>query len=299
MKNLHEIRSVATVAQLGTLSAAARALSIHRATVQRHVDFLEDLLQTKLFVRHARGYTPTEPALELVKFANRAEADFNRIIYQMRERATAIAGKITISAIEEISPAINAAIVDILRAHPTLSVRFVCSSDATEIDFRTAQIALRAGERPSEDDYIVRNLCTIQMGLYAAPAYVAAHGVPKGPDDFARHAFAGPLTHTQNAGIFGWFNTHIPPQSAALISNSAAALEVAVLNGTCIGFLPTFRAREEGDLIEILPAQDDWQFSVWLVTHVDLRALPKVKACFDIIKTRLNSSNLVTYRSPL
>ncbi|MEO1307067.1 MAG: LysR family transcriptional regulator [Pseudomonadota bacterium] len=292
MKNLNEIRSVATVAKLGTLSGAARELSVHRATVQRHVEFLEELLQTKLFVRHARGYTPTEPALKLVQFADRAEADFNRIIYQTREQATEISGEITITALEEITPALNAAIIDILGTHPDLRVRFLCSTDVLDIDFRHAQIALRVGERPNEDDYIVRNLCTIQMGLYASKAYAERFGVPASPDEFRTHHFAGPSSQSQNVGIFNWFNANVPPARATLLSNSAAALEAAVLEGVCIGFLPTFRSDQDDNLFEVLPPHEEWRINVWLVTHIDLRAVPKVRACFDIIKDRLNSTHL-------
>ena len=64
-----EIRTAAQVARLGRVSAAAEALGMHHSSVIRHIDLLEERLHTRLFQRHARGYTPTEAAEELLRTA--------------------------------------------------------------------------------------------------------------------------------------------------------------------------------------------------------------------------------------
>ena len=63
MDSWNEIKTAYQVARLGTVSAAAESLGVHRATVIRHIDALEAELGRKLFQRHIRGYTPTEAAL--------------------------------------------------------------------------------------------------------------------------------------------------------------------------------------------------------------------------------------------
>ncbi|MEO1636831.1 MAG: LysR family transcriptional regulator, partial [Cyanobacteria bacterium J06631_9] len=60
MDNWNEIRTAYQVARLGTISAAAETLGVHRSTVIRHIDALEAQLGEKVFLRHSRGYTPTE-----------------------------------------------------------------------------------------------------------------------------------------------------------------------------------------------------------------------------------------------
>ncbi|MCG8540561.1 MAG: LysR family transcriptional regulator, partial [Clostridia bacterium] len=69
MDNWNEIRTAACVARMGQISGAAEALGIHRATVHRHIDMLEASLGAKLFLRHAKGFTPTELGLELLRVA--------------------------------------------------------------------------------------------------------------------------------------------------------------------------------------------------------------------------------------
>ena len=52
-----EIKAAYQVARLGTVSAAAEVLGVHRATVIRHIDALEAELGGTLFHRHNTGYT--------------------------------------------------------------------------------------------------------------------------------------------------------------------------------------------------------------------------------------------------
>ena len=65
MENWDEVKTAYQVARMGTVSGAADVLGVHHATVIRHVDALEQRLGVKLFQRHARGYTATEPGMDL------------------------------------------------------------------------------------------------------------------------------------------------------------------------------------------------------------------------------------------
>jgi DNA-binding transcriptional LysR family regulator len=60
IKKWTEVQTAYQVAKLGTVSAAAQALGCHRATINRHVDMLEEELGARVFIRHARAYTITE-----------------------------------------------------------------------------------------------------------------------------------------------------------------------------------------------------------------------------------------------
>lgn len=50
-----ELRTAHRLAKLGTISATADDLGVHRATVNRHVDTIERAFGAKFFQRHARG----------------------------------------------------------------------------------------------------------------------------------------------------------------------------------------------------------------------------------------------------
>ena len=62
-------RTFLEVVRDGSLSGAARKLSLTQPTVGRHIDALESSLQLSLFSRSPQGLTATPAALELVPYA--------------------------------------------------------------------------------------------------------------------------------------------------------------------------------------------------------------------------------------
>ncbi|MEM9137560.1 MAG: LysR family transcriptional regulator, partial [Cyanobacteria bacterium P01_F01_bin.42] len=79
MNNWNEIRTAYQVARLGTVSAAAEILGVHRSTVIRHIDTLEAIFDAKIFLRHAKGYTPTDLGFDLMRVARATEDQFGQL----------------------------------------------------------------------------------------------------------------------------------------------------------------------------------------------------------------------------
>ena len=123
MDNWNEIRTAAKVASVGTISAAADALGVHRATVTRHIDELEAQLSAKLFHRHARGFTPTELGIELLRIANATEEQFGQLIRLAKGQSETLSGEITITTVEVLAPHIIPRIATFGSLHPDISVR--------------------------------------------------------------------------------------------------------------------------------------------------------------------------------
>src|SRR3954465_10422546 len=62
-------RSFLAVTREGSLSGAARALSLTQPTIGRHIDALEATLGVSLFTRSQAGLIPSEGASNLVPYA--------------------------------------------------------------------------------------------------------------------------------------------------------------------------------------------------------------------------------------
>ena len=75
--NLDQLRTLVAIADLGTFSAACRALHLAQPTVSLHVSELEARLDTPLLLRGHRRVTPTAAGADLVSRARRLlrEAD--------------------------------------------------------------------------------------------------------------------------------------------------------------------------------------------------------------------------------
>ena len=51
-----------------------------------------------------------------------------------------------------------------------------------------------------------------------------------------------------------------------------------------IGFLPVLQAKDDPNLIEVIPSREEWSGPLWLVTHVDLHRTTKVQAFLTHLK---------------
>ncbi len=276
-----EIRIAYHVARAGTVSGAAEALGVHHATVIRHVDALEARLGLRLFQRHARGYTPTEAGIELMQVAGATDDQFAQLAARLGGGGTAMEGELTITSIPELAPLLVPALIRFGAAHPALAVRLLTDTRVYRLEYGEAHVAIRASDRPQEPDNVVQPFGRIRYALYAAPEYVAAHGRPDGAEELARHRCVGPDRPDTPVPFLRWLAGHVPASALVFRGSDLATLERAVLDGAGVGFLPPWKAQ---GMVEILPAREEWDAVLWLVSHVDLHRSAKVQAALGHLK---------------
>jgi len=187
----HLIRSFLAVAQLGSVSAAARSLGVSQPTLSRDIQMLEMQTKLNLFKRSTQGLGLTEAGQSLVESAeqmrNAADA-FNR---QASGLSTGLAGDIRISANEVIGIyLLPAAIAAFQRQHPAINVEIVISNRASSLNKREADLALRMF-RPSQASLVARRLPDMALGFYAHKDYLKAHGIPDSIDTVLQQQIIG------------------------------------------------------------------------------------------------------------
>ena len=284
MDNWNEIRTAAHVARLGTISAASNALGVHRATVTRHIDALEGILDAKLFQRHARGFTPTELGLELLRIADATDAQFGELHRLARGSADEISGRVVVTALDVLVPYILPMIADVQVEHPNLGIDLVTSDRMLKLEYGEAALAFRIGRKPDHPDNVVIRIGTVEMGLYAAPSYVSRYGLPE-VGTFSGHAFVGPDGSAPRPPYFAWLAATVPETAVKLRTNSVASSFEAVVVGLGIGFLPTHAAEQTG-CTAVHPPEPSWHEAIWAVTHVDLHKTSKVQALLGVLRQR-------------
>ncbi|MEO6298394.1 MAG: LysR family transcriptional regulator [Paracoccaceae bacterium] len=279
-----EIRTAFQVARLGTVSGAAEVLGVHHATVIRHIDALEKRLGTKLFQRHARGYTPTESGRELLKVAQTTEEQFGQLISRIKGQGETVTGELVVTSVTGIAPVLTPVFAAYQAAYPEVIIRFISDMRLFRLDYGEAHVAIRAGVAPQEPDNVVQPLVRMQVGLYASQAYVQRHGRPNGPADYAKHRFIGPDTSEPRAPFHRWLRDNIPPEAIMYRMTESAANDEAIRLGLGIGFMDSRAARGETGLVEIMPPVPEWDSALWIVTHVDLHRTLKVQSFLTILK---------------
>ncbi len=279
-----EIRTAYQVARLGTVSGAADVLGVHHATVIRHIDALEKRLGTKLFQRHARGYTPTEAGRDLLTTAQRTEEQFGQLVSRIRGQGETVTGELVVTSISGIAHVLTPVFAEFQAAHPGVAIRFFSDMRLFRLDYGEAHVAIRAGSAPEDPDYVVQPLVRMTAALYASKAYVAAHGRAEGPQDFARHRFVGPVDADSRAPFYRWLLANVPPEAVTYRVSEPEASLAAVRSGIAMGFLSVRDAERDPDLVQILAPQADWSSSLWIVTHVDLHRTLKVQSFLTVLK---------------
>jgi len=283
-ENWDEIRTAFQVARVGTVSGAAEMLGVHHATVIRHIDALETRLGAKLFQRHARGYTPTEAGQELLTVAQTTEDKFSQLAARIAGTGTEISGELVVTSLAGLSRLVTPTLVQMGRDHPGIRLRYITDARVYRLEYGEAHVAIRAGDKPQDPDYVVQPLITKQVALYASRGYIAEHGQPGDETDFAGHMFIGPEGDSARAPYNRWLLAHVPAENIALGSNDPVFTQEAAVAGAGLAFLPILDGRSEPDLVEVIGPRDDWGVPLWLVTHVDLHRTPKIQAFLTALK---------------
>ena len=85
--NLDQLRTLVSIIDLGTFSAAAQALHLAQPTVSLHISELESRLDARLVVRGSRRVTPTAAGTALVERARRLLRDADDAVDAVRRQA--------------------------------------------------------------------------------------------------------------------------------------------------------------------------------------------------------------------
>lgn len=270
-----ELRTALAVAKLGTVQAAAEALGVHRATVNRHVDTLESELGVPLFQRHAKGYTLTDVGHDMLEVANRADELFSDFQGRSSSYVEKLSGSLKISSLAVVAPLVVPIIDQFHQKHSEIELEFIADEQLARLEHGQAHIAIRVGKKPTTPDYVVLPFRQIRFGIYASAHYIKKAGKPK-QGNLSSHKFVGPHGMNTPLPYAAWVNSQIPRASFVLRTTSQQVIITAIKQGLGIGFVPEHEARAS-ELVEITAPKDDWSVSIWIVTHADLRRTLKVQ----------------------
>jgi len=278
MDHWNELRTALMLARRGTVNATAEALGVHRATVNRHIDVLEQNFDTPLFQRHARGYSLTETGQQMLEVASRAEEMFKDLAGRSRAHAGKLSGKLIVTALSNFAPLIMPAVREFHLSHPDIELEFVAGAQLSRLEHGEAHVALRAGPKPDQPDYVVQMYGTIRFGLYASSDYIKRNGKKTRLAELSNHKFVGFIDHRSPLPYAHWMAHHVSKEQLALETRSQTVQRLAIQEGVGIGFLPEFEAKASNHLVPVLHPSDDWSAPLWLVTHVDLHRTEKLQA---------------------
>lgn len=275
------------VARLGTLSAAAAELNVHHSTVLRRIDALERRLNTRLFHRHARGYTATEAGQLLLQVASQTQDEFDRMIGQLAGVDEQLSGKLVVTTVNSFSPRLTPVLARFQQQHPDIHLEYVADSRIFKLEYGEAHVSIRPGAKPKDPDYIVQHLRQMPATFYASPRYIEQYGGMKSPEDIEGHRFISTIAPLSNVSQMAWVQKHIPDEQIFYRASDFLAVMNAAECHLGVAPLNSWQCEDNKKLQPLFEPPSQWDSNLWLVTHRDIHRTPKVQALSQFLKEQL------------
>lgn len=173
-----------TVADEGSINAAAKTLSRSYGKVSKDLEELERALGHQLFERSHRGLGLTAVGEDILRSARAMSDSVQSIIERANERDP---NHVVICARDGIATYWLARhLPELYKAHPNVRIFFKVLPTTPNLCEGDGDIAIQF-EPPSAANVVSRQLGWLHYILYAAPSYIARHGEPKAMSELQSH----------------------------------------------------------------------------------------------------------------
>ncbi|MEP0940318.1 MAG: LysR family transcriptional regulator [Rhizobiaceae bacterium] len=284
-----QIRFFVSVAETGSLSACARATGASQPTVGRAIASLEEALGVSLFKRHARGFELTQQGADLLPHARAMANAAADLSLAALGRSQTLEGTVRITASRIVAAYVLPSILaDLRRAEPRIDIELVATDTVENLLFREADIALRM-VRPTQQDLISRHIGDLPMGVYASRDYLNEHPAPQQVEDLFDHVMIG--YDRSNLIIDGAraIGLQIHRDFFTYRTDDQIAYWQLVRAGLGIGFTARPVAREDANIVRLLPELEIQSLPIWLTSHGALKTSRRVRFVFDFLATALKA----------
>jgi DNA-binding transcriptional LysR family regulator len=289
MDDWNDLRLVLAIHRAGSLTAAAAALGVDHSTTFRRLKSLEERLGVRLFERLPGGaYEATEAGARMSAGAERMEDEALALARDLAGRDHRLHGRLRVTSSETLAYSRLAPLLAAFRqAHPGIVVELAIDNRVLDLSRREADVALRP-VRPTEGDLWGRQLARVAWGLYAAPAYLEAHGRLASLRALGRHALIGWEEGASGIAAADWLARAAPVGAVAYRSNSLVNQLVAAKAGMGLALLPCYLGDGDDGVARALARPiPELEGELWIVTHADLRKTARIRAFFDLVGEQL------------
>ena len=285
--NWDDLRYFLAVAREGQMLGAARRLGVSQALLSRHLASLEEAVGTRLLDRSTRGCSLTDAGAELLRSAERVEAEVLSGTAGLNE-ANAVSGTLRIGAPDGFGSAYLAPRLGRLRqSFPDLRLQLVPVARTLSLSEREADVAIMVG-RPAKGRLRVRKLTGYSLGLFASRGYVERAGNPGSLTELTSHDLVGYVEDLIYSADLNYARDVLREWRSDLEVSTAVGQFEAVAAGGGIGVLHDFMAVADARLVRVLP-EIAIHREYWLVWHENLQGSPRLKAFNDWLDEEVRS----------
>lgn len=258
--NTEDFQFFLRVANLGSISQAAKEANIAVSVASQRIQRLESHLQLRLFYRTTRKLTLTEEAKVLIEQGRPLLDNFHTLTENLKQNDQKLSGTIHMTASAVFSQHVLIPILArFMQQHPDLTVHLDLNDQNIDLIEQGMDLAIRIGEL-KDSSLVAMPLMANPRLLCASPEYIQHYGQPHNLEELSQHQcliqrhqqgmshawhFIDPVGDLQSIHVKGHF-----------ITNSGEGIRQACLAGLGISNHSVWHVQNDldtGHLIHILP----------------------------------------------
>ena len=289
LKHLDDLTLLLRVADLGSISAAARSLDLSAAVASQRLQRLEKSLGVRLLHRTTRTLRLTREGLALVESGRPLVQDLEALAGSLQEAAREVSGTLSVTVPASFGRQyISPLLPEFLAQHPRLKLHIDLSDSLRDLVREGFDLAIRIGEL-HDSTLVARRIARVQRVLCASPTYLKRRGTPKTPGDLAAHDCL-PLSRAGGRPVWRLRGPR-GEESAVhvrgpLESNLGEVLRDAALAGLGIALHSTWHVCDDirrGRLQVVLPRYSPPESGLYAVMPQRRLVLPRARAFADFL----------------
>jgi DNA-binding transcriptional LysR family regulator len=272
LSNWDDLRIFLALARETTLSAAGRSLKVKHTTVARRIKALENSLGSRLFEHLSNGYEMTQAGENLYSHALSMETvaqSADREIFGMDAQ---LQGTLKLAASYDVfTRLVTPKLAEFTCLYPKINIELQSSTSLVDLAGRQADIALRLSPRPP--NYLIgRKVLPLAHGIYASSKYLETE-----------RSEERLILWEHERDEPEWVQDHYQGSHVALRVSEIMTMLDSVKQHMGLARMPCYVADTEPNLrrIDLTLTPSNW--SVWVLSHVDLRATARVRVCKEFL----------------
>jgi DNA-binding transcriptional LysR family regulator len=289
MDRLDAMEMFVRIVETGSFSAVAREMSTTQPTISKQITALERRLKTRLLNRSTRRLSLTESGQAYYERCKRIVDDVREAESTLGRLQGPISGNLHIDTSIALGQMfVTPLVLEFQRRYPELTVELTLNDRFIDMVGEGVDVAIRIG-RLTDSNLVARRIGATRRATVATPAYLAAHGTPRRPEDLVHHnCLLYSYLSTGNEWLFQGPEGEIRVRvSGDFKSNNGHALREALLAGRGIAVTPDWLAHDglrSGAVVAILPEFAPTPMDINAVFPSNRMLSAKVRAFVDFLQ---------------
>jgi DNA-binding transcriptional LysR family regulator len=265
MDRFDALQAFARVVEAGSFTKAAQTLHMSKTTVTQLVQQLEARLRVKLLNRTTRQVKVTADGAVYYERVQRLLADLEDADTSLSSTSASLRGRLRVDVPSPLARLILVpALPDFHARYPEIQLDLGVSDRPVDLIGDNVDCVLRGGEL-ADASLMARRVGELQLGVYAAPAYLQRAGRPEHPRalEDSHHRIVGYLS--ARSGKVAAITLHRDGEPMRVQGRYVVAVDdgnaylAAGLVGLGVLWLPHYMAAAHLARGELLQLFDDWQ----------------------------------------